>query len=98
MIKGQILIKPVISEKTMSEAAKSRYSFCVNSDASKIDIKKTVENQFNVKVVNIKTIMMKGKTRSVRGRRTKIARSSWKKAVVQLLPEQKIDLFEVTTG
>lgn len=92
---NQVLQKPIITEKSLAEAQRGQYTFAVTKDATKREVKKAVENQFKVRVVGIKTMIIKGKTRRVGRRRQEIKRSPWKKAIVQLLPEQKIDLFEV---
>lgn len=90
-----ILIRPVITEKSMNNAAFGRYTFVVNYNATKNDIKKAVEEQFKVNVVEVKTIKMKGKVRRSGKRRIPVRAKNWKKAVVHLKAEQKIDVFEV---
>lgn len=88
-----IILAPVITEKTTDERARSRYVFRVLSWATKIDIKRAAEKIFGVKVLDVNTIKVKGKTRgAIRGMpgRTK----SWKKAYVTLEPGQKIESLE----
>lgn len=94
MIKeGKILYQALISEKatTLHETANC-YPFRVASTANKLQIKKAVEQAFNVKVLNVATINVKGKTKKLG--RYEGRRSDWKKAFVWLKPEDKIELFE----
>jgi len=95
MENSQILIRPIISEKSLNAAASGWYTFAVVPKARKPEIKKAVEEMFGVKVLAIKTMIIKGKTVKVGRRRLELKRSSWKKAIVKLPQEQKIDLFEV---
>lgn len=92
----QVLVKPVITEKSMQDAGLGWYTFAVARIANKKEIQKAVEGQFKVNVLAVKTITMKGKTRRVGRQRREVKGSSWKKAIVKLAPEQKIDLFEVS--
>jgi len=89
-----IILSPLISEKSMSDVAKNRYTFKVAPGANKHSIRKAIEDQFKVNVINISTITTKG--RSVRGgvRRTEILKQPLKKAIVTLKAGQKIALFE----
>jgi large subunit ribosomal protein L23 len=94
MIKeGKILYQALISEKatTLHETANC-YPFRVASTANKLQIKKAVEQAFNVKVLNVATINVKGKTKRLG--RYQGRRSDWKKAFVWLKAEDKIELFE----
>lgn len=95
--RGNILIKPVLTEKMlrMQEDA-SKYAFQVATGANKIEIKKAIEDKFNVLVANIQTINVKGKTKRMNTRRglTRGKRSDWKKAVVTLQEGYTIDLFQ----
>ena len=90
-----IIIKPIISEKSLADAAKKRYTFRVVLKATKTDIKKAVEKAFGVSVIKIWTIKMRGK--SYRSGKKWILRekSDWKKAIVAIKPDKQIDLFEV---
>lgn len=95
MENSQVLVKPIISEKSLNQAASGWYTFAVKARARKPEIKKAVQDAFGVKVLAVKTMTVKGKKRRV-GRRLKTSTtSSWKKACLLLAPEQKIDLFEV---
>lgn len=92
---GNILLKPIITEKSTKNTAKNLYTFKVALKANKFEIKKAIEKTFNVNVTDIKTIILKGKTKRAGKRRLEVKKSSWKKAIISLKPEQKIDLFEV---
>lgn len=89
-----IIIRPLITEKSMAEAGQGIYSFVVNIKANKPAIKKAIEDQFKVNVLAIKTIVVKGKTRLAGRLRRKIKTSNFKKAKVALKKDQKIEIFE----
>lgn len=89
-----MLIKPIISEKSLAEAAKKRYTFRVERRMTKPEVAKTVEKLFGVKVVKVRTAVMPGKKYRL-GKKFKFGvRPDWKKAIVAIKPDQKIDLFE----
>ncbi|HMX38671.1 MAG TPA: 50S ribosomal protein L23 [Saprospiraceae bacterium] len=94
-----ILLKPLITEKATRLADKrNTYSFIVNKDSNKIEIKAAVEQMFNVTVDRVNTAVMPGKPKS-RSTKTAIVRgtkSSYKKAYVTLTPGETIDLFGPT--
>jgi len=90
-----IIISPLISEKSMDDVAKRRFTFKVNKSASKGQIKKAVEDKFKVNVIEVKTLNMKGKTKRFGQKRIESKTSGFKKALVLLKEGQKIDLFEV---
>ena len=94
----RLYIKPIISEKSFSEAKNSnKYTFLVRRDATKTDIQNAIEKLFNVKVVNVYTSIVKGrKTRFTRKGKQEID-ETYKKARVKLLKDQKIDIFEEKT-
>ncbi len=87
------LLRPVITEKSMSASENGRVAFMVPLDASKKDIKDAVEAIFNVEVKAVNTIRQFGKTKIFRGQKS--TRSDFKKAFVKLADGQNID---VTTG
>ena len=91
---NSILIKPLITEKSMSDVAKGKYSFVVAKDATKAAIKAAVKQQFHVTVVGVATSVQKGKTQRVGIRRTEVDRSAVKKATVTVKKGDKIGLFE----
>ena len=89
---GEVLIKPVVSEKSYHQITENRYTFKVHKDAHKTQVCQAVEELFEVKVVgvNILKVPAKPKRRGV----TKGARPGWKKAIVELKPGDKIEIFE----
>lgn len=89
----EIIIKPVITEKSMSGAAMKKYTFKVAKDATKIDIARAIEEIYSVKVTSVNTVNVRGKSR--RYGRYEGYTSSWKKAIVTLSEESKpIEFFE----
>lgn len=85
-----VIQEPCITEKGSKQAAENKYFFRVRRDASKPQIKKAVEEIFNVKVVDVNTINVSGKWKRVRTQPGKT--SDWKKAIVTLKEGQKIEL------
>ena len=88
----EIIKAPLISEKTTWLAnARNAYTFEVDGKADKIQIKAAIEKLYNVKVLDVRTIKVAGKPRRTRaGEKTT---SEWKKAIIKLHPDNKIDLF-----
>lgn len=89
------LIKPIITEKSAVKTGVNLFTFNVALKANKYEIRSAIEKTFNVNVLDIRTIIIKGKTKRSGKKRTEVKKSSWKKAIVSLKPEQKIDIFEV---
>jgi large subunit ribosomal protein L23 len=88
-----IIIKPVITEKSMNEMADRKYTFVVDRNANKIQIKKAVEEIFGVKVEKVNTMNMKGKRKRLG--RFEGRRPNWKKAIVKITEDSKpIEFFE----
>ncbi len=90
-----VLLKPMITEKATRLNGDNQYAFRVQRRANKVQIKEAVEKGFpgNVKVLKVNVMNMKGKPKRVRGNRIKHS-PAWKKAVVTLAPENKLELFE----
>lgn len=88
-----IILKPHISEKSMSEIEKSNtYTFKVALNANKTEVKKAIEEIFKVKVLQVSTCRMPGKTKRMGvfvG-----TTPSWKKAMVRLADGDRIEIFE----
>ena len=77
-----IIIKPIITEESNAGLQEGKYTFKVNKKATKVDIRRACEKLFNVKVLNVNTMVVKGKTKRV-GRN--IGKTSdWKKAIVTI--------------
>jgi len=93
---SQIVLRPVISEKSMDETQRGKYTFRVHDGANKLQVKAAVEELFKVEVVdvNVLTTKAKEKTRGRRRGRNRGFTSPWKKAVVTLAAGQKIEFFE----
>ena len=88
-----VIIKPIITEDSMARLAEKKYTFEVADGASKVEIKKAVEEIFKVKVEKINTISMKAKNKRVGYHFGKT--SEWNKAIVTLTPDSKtIEFFD----
>lgn len=87
-----IIQRPLITEKSMSEMQSGKYTFAVRPDANKTQIKQAIQEIFNVKVKAVNTMNMQGKMR--RMGRTQGRLPDWKKAIVTLEEGQKIAFFE----
>jgi len=93
---NQILIKPIISEKSEGLSEKlSQYSFVVNRKSNKVEIRKAVEQEYNVNVSAVNTMIMpsKSKSRNTRRGQQKGRVSPFKKAIVTLAEGEEIDFF-----
>lgn len=90
-----IIIAPIISEKSMKDVGKNKFTFKVSMSANKRTIRKAIEDKFKVNVLSVKTAVVKGKKTRGGKRRTEILRSAWKKAIATINPNQKIALFDV---
>ena len=87
-----IIIKPLVTEKsTHQQSTRNSYAFQVNPAANKHQIKDAIERQYNVKVVDVRTMNRKGKPRRAKFKMTHT--SDWKKAVVVLESDSRIELF-----
>ncbi len=88
-----IIIKPVITEKSMDSLQEGKYTFKVDKNANKLEIAKAVEELFDVKVAKVNTVNCKGKSRRVG--RFEGKKPDWKKAIVTLKEDSKsIEFFE----
>jgi len=93
MIQYDIIKRPLITEKTsIQKESFNQLSFEVEPWANRIEIKRAIEKIFNVKVASVKTLHVKGKIKQ-RGRIVG-KRKDWKKAIVTLLPGERIDFFD----
>ena len=87
-----VIIKPLVTEKTThQQTTRNAYAFQVHANANKHQIKDAVESLYSVKVVDVRTMTRKGKPRRSRNKMTKT--SDWKRAVVVLDENSRIDLF-----
>ena len=90
-----ILKKPIITEQSLTDAAKGEYTFDVDLASTKGQIKEAVETYFGVNVVRVRTARLSGKTKRVGKLRREIKKNDRKKAIIKIKSGQKIDIFEV---
>jgi large subunit ribosomal protein L23 len=90
----QVLIRPVVSEKSYALLAANKYTFRIHPDANKTQVRQAVEDVFGVRVEDVRTVSVrsKPKRRGMTAGRTR----EWKKAIVQLHEDDSIELFEGT--
>ncbi|MGB0383631.1 MAG: 50S ribosomal protein L23 [Ardenticatenaceae bacterium] len=88
----EVIRRPIVTEKSMALRDEGQYTFEVNKKANKRQIKEAVEKIFDVEVVNVRTIIIKGKNK--RWGRTRYQTSSIKKAMVTLAEGDSITYFE----
>jgi large subunit ribosomal protein L23 len=96
---ADIILRPVISEKSIDESGRGKYTFAVNDHANKIQIKAAVEELYkkeNVTVVKVNVLTTKSKEKRRGTRRGRIVghTTPWRKAIVTLAAGQKIEFFE----
>jgi len=93
---SQVVIRPVVSEKSFVQAEIGKYTFRVHTDAHKTQIRQAVEELFDVRVRDVRTVSVKSKPkrRGLHAGRTR----SWKKAIVQLAPGDTIPIFQGLEG
>ena len=92
LIPHQVIVRPLVTEKGMHRATRhNAYSFEVVAGATKADVRRAVEELFDVQVEKVAVQNRVGKARQSRMRRT--STKAWKKAIVTLKPESKINLF-----
>ncbi len=97
----QIIVRPIVTEKSMNGGADGKYTFVVARNANKYEIAEAIERiqadgKNTINVVSVNTMVVKGKTRTGRffKRSNKGRTSDWKKAIVTLQPGQSIELVE----
>lgn len=90
-----VIIAPVITEKSMRDAGSGRYTFKVATATNKPLIKQAIEEKFKVKVLKTFVSLVKGRTDRRGVKREEFVKTAWKKATVQLAKDQKIALFDV---
>jgi len=93
----QVLKRPILTEKMLKlQEEKRKYAFQINSRSTKIEVKKAVQEKFDVTVENVNIMVVKGKSKNLNTRRglTRGSRPDWKKAIVTLREGDSIDFFE----
>jgi large subunit ribosomal protein L23 len=96
MDSSQVIIKPVLSEKSFALSAVGKYTFRVHPDAHRTQIRQAVESLFGVKVLEVRTLSVKSKPK--RRGLTRGRTRAWKKAIVQVTPGQSIPIFQGLEG
>ncbi|SDA09747.1 large subunit ribosomal protein L23 [Ruminococcus sp. YE71] len=91
-IASDIILKPIITEDSISRLADGKYTFKVAKNATKVEIAKAVEKLFDVEVAKVNTISVKGKEKRM-GRYAGF-RPDWKKAIVTLKGDKTIEFFD----
>jgi large subunit ribosomal protein L23 len=89
----QVIIRPVVSEKSYVLSAADRYTFRVHPDAHKTHIRQAVEALFDVHVVEVRTLSVKSKPKR-RGSTAQGRTRTWKKAIVQIRSGESIPIFQ----
>jgi large subunit ribosomal protein L23 len=92
----QVVIRPVVSEKTYVLATAGKYTFRVHPDAHKTQIRQAIESLFGVQVLDVRTMSVKSKPKR-RGHTSGRTRQ-WKKAIVQVAAGQEIPIFQGLEG
>lgn len=90
----EVIVRPVISEKSFSEADRGKYTFLVHPKATKPEIRRAVESIWGVHVTKVNTMARKGKAIRLRRRFGYGRRPDRRRAVVTLAPGEKIEIFE----
>lgn len=92
---NNVIISPIITEKSMAAASKNKYTFLVSIKADKDQIKRAVEKKFNVKVLDISTVITKGRSVRTGIKRIEMPMTPMKKAIVTVKSGDKIALFDI---
>ena len=91
----EIILRPVISEKSIDESGRGKYTFAVHDKANKIQIKAAVEEAFSNKKIQVAAVNILHVPGKIRRRGRSVGKTrSWKKAIVTLRAGQRLDLFE----
>lgn len=90
-----VLISPIITERSMALVKNHKFSFLVARDADKDAIRKAIKSTFHVDPIGVQTTVQKGKTQRVGVRRAEKQYQAYKKAIVTLKSDQKIDIFDL---
>lgn len=94
----EVIIRPILSEKSLKEVDNGGYTFEVSKESTKDTIRRAFKDAFGVDVTKVKTLIVKGRTARVWGRRERAAVKPMKKAIVSLKKGQKLDVFEIKAG
>jgi len=89
---SQVILKPILTEKTVKGTPHGKYSFIVNEDATKIDVKIALKTLYGANVVKVNILKGQPKTKLGRGRKLVTKRTETRKAIVTLKKGEKLDL------
>ncbi len=89
----EVIRKPLVTEKSMAGKEKNVYTFIVQTDANKAEVKGAVEKIYNVKVEEVRTVLVKGKLKRMKNMLLQGQRKDWKKAYVTLKEGQRLDII-----
>ena len=92
---SKVIVKPVLTEKSLNDASRGEYTFVVDRNSSKSQILRAVKELFKVDVLSVSTRTTKGKSKRVFKTRVRTTLGPIKKATVKIGKDQKIDIFEV---
>jgi large subunit ribosomal protein L23 len=92
-----LIRRPILTEKSLDDARRGRYTFEVNLKANKDQIKEALKSSLNVKVKTVKTMIVKEEKRLIPKSRRTVEGRVWKKAIVEL-SDGKLSMFEVGGG
>lgn len=90
-----VVIRPIITEKSMGLAGKDKYTFAVAKSATKEQVKEAVEKLFKVTVMSVATMVAKGGSIRTGLKRVELKNQPWKKAIVTVKKGDKIGVFEI---
>ncbi len=91
---SKIIIRPIISERSLKEMESNKYVFEVDKKANKKEITQAVKKKFGVDVLKVQTRLIKGRSRRMLRGRNRVSLAPMKKATLQIGKNQKIDIFE----
>lgn len=94
----QVILSPIVTEKSTNAQALAKYTFLVHPKTNKIEVKHAVESSYGVKVKNVNMMPVLKKVRTVGRGRTITKRPQGKKALVTLAPKQSIDFNKIKTS
>ena len=94
-MKTNILKRAIITERTIAKSKQGFYTFAVDYNVRKNDVKQAVKDLYNIDVKEVKIIKKLGKTRKVGKKYKEVKSSNWKKAIIKIDPKQKIAIFDM---
>ena len=93
----EVLLRPVVSEKSTDLASDNKYTFAVSTRSNKIEIRRAVQDRYRVRVANVRTVTMPAKEKGAGylgiNKKRRGLNSPWKKAIVTLVPGDRIEDF-----